>query len=179
MTDTDVPTLGPSATELLQQERLVAIGSATLADQVVAALLPPRAVRASRSCVPLPVARLVVWARDGSFVSAMGRVDASGTVAATLVLDALGWRPGDRIDIRAMREVVTVRRDRRGLYAVPKRRVIVIPALARHGCGIRAGARLLLVAAPEHELLIVYTESALDRMLTLYHAAITSDESAA
>jgi len=160
-------------------ERPVAIRPVgNIADQVVSALLPASVIRPSHALVPLPMVDLLPVVQEGSLVYAMGRADASGTVAATQVLNALGWHTGDRVDIGTIRNVVVIRRSTRGRYTVPRKRVIVIPAAARHACGIRAGVSLLLAAAPEHQTLIVHAESALDLMMTLYYEAIKSNESA-
>ena len=168
-----------SVTDPVWQNGPVAVDQRTLADEVVTALLPPPVVPAHGTQAPLPVARLLASAQGGSLVYAMGRVDASGAVAATQVLDALDWRVGDRIDIRTAGAVIIVRRDLQGLHALPKRRIILMPAVARHSCGIEVGANVLLAAAPTHATLIVHSQSALDRMLALYYSVGTADEPAA
>lgn len=102
---------------------------------------------------------------------AMSHLDASGVVSATLVLDALKWNGGDRIDVSIERSVAVIRRTARGGHIVPMKRKIAIPAAVRRACGIRAGEVVLLAAAPLHQVLLIHPESVLNMMMTLYHAA--------
>ncbi|CRK56875.1 hypothetical protein [Alloactinosynnema sp. L-07] len=63
-----------------------------------------------------------------------------------------------------------IRFDSAGLHVVPKKRSLVIPVSARRACGIRPRDTLLLVAAPQFQVLLVHPPSVLDRMMTLYHS---------
>ncbi|MFL6118766.1 hypothetical protein [Actinophytocola sp.] len=100
---------------------------------------------------------------------AISRVDESGVVAATHVLERLGWRTGDRLSVTTARNVIVVRRKPEGLQVVPKRRLLVIPAAVRRACGIRTGDSLLLAAAVEVDTVLIHPPAVLDKMMTLYH----------
>lgn len=52
-----------------------------------------------------------------------------------------------------------------------------MPVAVRRWCAVRAGDRVLLVAAPDRGVLVVHTMAALDAMLGRYHAALAGGES--
>jgi bifunctional DNA-binding transcriptional regulator/antitoxin component of YhaV-PrlF toxin-antitoxin module len=107
---------------------------------------------------------------------ALSRIDESGAVAATHVLERLGWRTGDRLAVTTARNIVVVRRKRDGLQAVPKRPLLVIPAAARRTCGIRTGDSLLLAAAIEVDTVLIHPPAVLDKMMTLYYHQVPGDD---
>ena len=100
----------------------------------------------------------------------IGRVDSSGRVANREIIQALHWRPGDRLDIVLMPSAIVIRACPDGLLRVPQRPAIVIPRPARTLHRIEAGDHVLLAAAPAYDLVIVHTLSALDDMLASYHS---------
>jgi hypothetical protein len=119
--------------------------------------------------VPLPMIDLRTLFQDTSMVYAMARVDQWGTVAARSILDTLDWRPGDRLNIRAQRDLVVVHLDNRGLYSLPRKRVVVVPSAVRNSAHIHSGDTVLLAATPKHSILIIHAASAINTMMTLYH----------
>ena len=84
---------------------------------------------------PLPLA--ILPAR-GLVVSGIGRIDASGRVAARSPA-CWGWRGGDRLTLTASAGVMVPRRDPAGMITVPARPHIVIPAAVGAAAG---GSRL-------------------------------------
>jgi bifunctional DNA-binding transcriptional regulator/antitoxin component of YhaV-PrlF toxin-antitoxin module len=108
--------------------------------------------------------------QDGSMVYDLGSVDISGRVASQPVITAVGWQPGDRLDLVVADGAIVFRRSPDGLWPVPWRPRICIPAHARHRLGIAQGDQVLLAAAPGHSLVIVYPAAALEEMITRYHA---------
>lgn len=83
----------------------------------------------------------------------IGRIDASGRVSDRAVICALGWRRGDRLTLTADAGVVVARRDDGGISALPPREYLVIPAVLRRRCGLRAGDLVLLAAVPGEDAL--------------------------
>jgi bifunctional DNA-binding transcriptional regulator/antitoxin component of YhaV-PrlF toxin-antitoxin module len=120
---------------------------------------------------PLPVPSLRRLPRDASMVYDVGSVDASGRIASQPVIAAAGWHPGDRLDLLPAASAIMLRPSSTGLWSVPPRGGICLPAQARHRHGIARGDRVLLAAAREYSLVIVYPASAIDEMLTRYHEA--------
>lgn len=139
--------------------------------QIVAALVLPEHHSASPwTAEPLPVPDLQQLPRDGSMLYGIGRVDASGRVAAQEIVDALGWRPGDEVEVIVAPRAIVMRTSPGGLVCVPQRPCVVIPGTARRRRGISPGDHVLLAAAPEHGVVIVHTLSELDEMLAGYHS---------
>ena len=142
-----------------------------ISQHIVSALaLPnPRATSPEPLC-PLPIPDLHRLPRDGSMLYGIGRVDASGRVANHEIVEALGWRPGDRVEVIVAPRAIVMRSSPGGLVSVPQRPCVVIPGTIRHRCGIRTGDHVLLAAAADHGVVIVHTLSDLDDMLSDYHA---------
>jgi hypothetical protein len=122
---------------------------------------PPRA---------LPLTRLHRLPRETSMLYGIGRVDSSGRIANREIIDALHWRPGDRLDIALAASAIVIRASPDGPLRVPRRPSIVIPRPARTLHRIEAGDHVLLAAAPAYDVVIVHTLSALDDMLASYHS---------
>jgi len=101
----------------------------------------------------------------------IGRVDASGRVANHEIVQALGWQPGDRVEVTVANRAIVMRTSPGGLVSVPQRPCVVVPGAIRHRRGIRTGDHVLLAAAPDHGVVIVHTLSDLDDMLSDYHAS--------
>lgn len=134
------------------------------------ALPRPRST-ASESPSPLPMPDLHHLPRDGSMLYGIGCVDASGRVANHAIIEALGWRNDDKLEVIVIHRAIVIRQSSVGLFSVPQRPCIVIPATARHQCDIETGDHVLLAAAPEYGVVIVHTLSALDDMIAGYHSA--------
>ena len=134
--------------------------------QIVGALaLPGPRVRLPEPRRPLPMPDLHRLPRDGSMLYGIGRVDASGRVVNHDIVSALGWHPGDALEVIAAHRAIVMRTSPDGLISVPQRPCIVIPMAIRRLRGIAAGDHVLLAAAPDHGVLIVHTLSDLDDML--------------
>ncbi|WP_329060433.1 hypothetical protein [Amycolatopsis sp. NBC_01480] len=101
-----------------------------------------------------------------------GRLQDRGAVAA------LGWSPGDRLLITLVRTSIVIRRRPDGVFVMPRKPYVALPAPVRKGCGAMAGSRLLLVADPVHEVLIVHPEAAVQAMLRTFHTSLAAPEEA-
>ena len=95
----------------------------------------------------------------------IGRIDSSGRVSDRAVICALGWRSGDRLTLTASGGVVIARRDTGGMAALPPREYLVIPAVLRRRCGLRAGDLVLLAAVPGEDALAAYPIAVVDEAL--------------
>ena len=142
------------------------------AQEVVAALaLPPATPAPSEPPSPLPLTGLHRLPRDASMLYDIGRVDSSGRVASNNIINALRWRPGSRLEVILTPRTIVIRTAPDGLSSVPRRPCIIIPSRARRCHGIKPGDHVLIAAAPDHGLVIVYPLSALDEMVSRYHSA--------
>jgi bifunctional DNA-binding transcriptional regulator/antitoxin component of YhaV-PrlF toxin-antitoxin module len=101
----------------------------------------------------------------------IGRLDASGRVASSDIIGALGWRPGSRLDVVVTSLAIVIRAAPDGRYSVPQRPCIIIPVSARRPHAIKPRDHVLIAAAPDYGLVIVHPLAALDAMLSSYHSA--------
>ena len=153
--------------------------------RVVATFVPPRLPVLSRpgSGAPsrtagasLPVTELSALPRTGSLRYGMGRVDSSGRVLDRSLVDALGWGRGDRLHLTLVAGSVVVHRHPTGVFTLTSQRYLVLPAPVRKRCGLTTGERVLLAADPRHGIVVVHPLSALDTMITAYHASLQDGE---
>jgi hypothetical protein len=156
-----------------------------VAERKIAPLVPPRlSVSAGRQLLAtrggqLPVGDLLPTPRTGSLVYGMGKIDTWGVVSNRDTIQALGWAPGDRLQIALVGGSVVVHRDPAGVFAMGPKPYLVLPATVRHRSGVRPGERVLVAADPHHDVLVVHPLTALDTMITTYHATLTTGGDAA
>lgn len=149
-------------------------GARTAAQGIVAALaLPLSPASAEEPRRPLPLAGLPQLSRDTTMLYGVGRVDASGRVSNRDIVRALGWRPGDKLDVIPALKLggIVILSSPEGLLSVPIKPYIVIPAAARRLHNIEAGVHVLLAAAPEYGIVIIHTRQAMNDMLARYHSS--------
>ena len=141
------------------------------AQGVVASLALPAARTAPDQPVsPLPPNSMHPLPRDASMLYDIGRVDDSGRVASNDIINALHWRPGSRLDVILTPRTIIIRTAPGGLFTVPRRPRIIIPSHVRRAHDIKLGDHVLIAAAPDYGLVIVYPLSALDEMISRYHS---------
>jgi bifunctional DNA-binding transcriptional regulator/antitoxin component of YhaV-PrlF toxin-antitoxin module len=149
----------------------------TTAHAIVAALALPEPCPASPAPArPLPLTSLHRLPRDTSMLYDIGPVDASGRVANREIVKALRWQPGDKLEIILTSGAIVIRASPDGLFCVPQKPRIMIPATARRRHAISAGHRVLLAAAPDFGIVIVYPPSALDKMISRHHSTYPADD---
>lgn len=145
-----------------------------MTDRKITALIPPRlsgpvADRLGAGRGRLPLVELPALPRSGSLRYGMGRVDADGRVSNGSTIAALGWGEGDRLHMALVGESVVVHRDPTGAFRLGRK-----PMAVRRRNGMGAGQQVLLAADPNHDVLVVHPESALDTVITTYHASLTT-----
>jgi bifunctional DNA-binding transcriptional regulator/antitoxin component of YhaV-PrlF toxin-antitoxin module len=101
-------------------------------------------------------------------VYGLAAVDDRGRVADYAIVQALGWRPGTRLDIRVARGWIVVMVSDEGAFSVTNRGHVRLPATARRCCGVMPGDRVLLVADPANGSLVVHPPAVIDSMLTTW-----------
>jgi hypothetical protein len=143
--------------------------SAKLAEKVLRAVIPPLQDANTVEPDPLPLPSVSNLVRDESMAYTLARLDSSGRVADRTLATLLGWHPGDRLDVQAASGVVVFRRTTHGAYIRRGQSYLTVPASCRALCDIRTGDPLLLVAAPEHDVLLLHNAASLDAMILLYH----------
>jgi bifunctional DNA-binding transcriptional regulator/antitoxin component of YhaV-PrlF toxin-antitoxin module len=101
----------------------------------------------------------------------VGRVDASGRVSNRDIVRALGWQPGDKLEVIPTLGGIVILSSPEGLLSMPFKPYIVIPAGARRLHNIEAGDHVLLAAAPKYGIVIIHTRQATNEMLARYHSS--------
>src|SRR5579863_9997628 len=119
-----VPRLKPTTIARFKRSR-------TTAQDIVAALALP-APPPALPIRPLPLTGLHRLPRDTSMLYDIGQVDASGRVASHDIVAALGWKPRDRLELLLTAGAIVLRACPDGLFRMPERPRIIIPAAARH-----------------------------------------------
>ena len=143
----------------------------TAAQAIVAALALPVSPASAEPLRPLPLFDLRQLSRDTTMLYGVGPVDASGRVKNSDIVRALGWRPGDKLEVIPSLGGIVIISSPGGLFTVPVKPCIVIPAAARRIHDIQPGDHVLLAAAPEYGVVIVHTRQAVNDMLARYHSA--------
>ena len=150
----------------------------TTAQEVIASLaLPAARPMPSQPASPLPLSGLHKLPRDASMLYDIGRVDGSGRLTSNGIINALRWHHGSNLDVIVTSRSIVIRAAPDGLFSVPRRPCIIIPAHARRPHGIKPGDQVLIAAAPDYGLVLVYPLSALDEMISRYHSAQCEAES--
>jgi hypothetical protein len=151
--------------------RSVAAGARTAAQEIITALALPLPPSSAEPLRPLPLIGLHQLSRDTTMLYDVGRVDDSGRISNRDIVRALGWQPGDKLDVIPALSGIVILASPDGLHTVPAKSCIVIPAAARRLHNIETGDHVLLAAAPEYGLVIIHTRQAINDMLARYHSA--------
>ncbi|MBQ6640301.1 MAG: hypothetical protein IJH84_04605, partial [Saccharopolyspora sp.] len=124
---------------------------------------------ASRKNLPIP--DLAAAPGAAGVVYRIAAVDERGRIAERSVTHALGWWPGQRLQVGMLSAAtLAIRPDPGGLCTLTRRGHIPVPLSARRWCHVQAADRVLLAATPEHDLLVIYTMAALEAMVTAFHS---------
>ncbi|WP_414943778.1 hypothetical protein [Amycolatopsis sp. cmx-11-32] len=126
--------------------------------------------------VPLELPSLRTLDTTGGPRLSIAVLDAGGRLQDRGAVAALGWNTGDRLLITLIKTTVVIHRRADGVFVMPRKPYVCLPAIVRRACGIDAGARMLLVADAEHDVLVVHPEPAVQAMLRTFHATLATEE---
>jgi bifunctional DNA-binding transcriptional regulator/antitoxin component of YhaV-PrlF toxin-antitoxin module len=142
------------------------------AQTIVAALaLPPSPPAEPQPARPLPLTSLDHLPRDTSMLYDIARVDASGRVENRDIIKTLDWQAGDKLEMILTQGAIIIRPSPGGCFSMPQRPRIIIPLTARKRHAIGSGDHVLVAAAPDYGVLIVYPVPTLNEMIARYHSA--------
>ncbi len=128
---------------------------------------------------PLPVPALDSGSsRAADTVYALSAVDKSGRVADRSIVQALGWMPGTRLDIREQAGIIVACAASDGVHYIGDRGHLHLPLAVRRWCRITAGDRVLLAADRVTGVLVAHPLAVLDRLLAGAYAAAAGGETA-
>jgi hypothetical protein len=108
---------------------------------------------------------------------AVTTIDDRGRLADRSPLRILGWLPESSISINVLQGAVIVVTRSRGPGTITRQGHVRLPASVRHSCRLAPGARLLVAACPDHDLLAAYRTSTLEAMLLAYHMSLRNEAS--
>jgi bifunctional DNA-binding transcriptional regulator/antitoxin component of YhaV-PrlF toxin-antitoxin module len=124
----------------------------------------------------LPLVTLLNLTSNGSMYCCVTTVDDRGRLADRTPLRVLGWEPSTPTTIAMIPSVgiIVVRLD--GPDAITRQGHLRLPANIRHGCRLAGGERLLVMVHPDQDVLVAYTPTAVDRMVSAYHANMLTED---
>jgi bifunctional DNA-binding transcriptional regulator/antitoxin component of YhaV-PrlF toxin-antitoxin module len=93
---------------------------------------------------------------DAGLLLGVAAVSHSGRVRDRVLINALGWQPGDRLRLDITNTAIMIRRDPQGRFSLNDRAQIFLPAGARAHFRIADNQRVTLLADPTHDLLSIY-----------------------
>ncbi len=137
-------------------------------ERPVPLFVPPDPVPPTSVPVPLPVlptpSPALLPASEGLLIG-VAAVDHSGRVGDRLLITALGWRPGDRTEVQMLPGAAMLRRSPHGRSQVDSRGHVFVPAAIRTLLDVPAGGRMVLLAVPDRDLLVIHAQSAVAALL--------------
>ncbi|MFI5495244.1 hypothetical protein [Actinoplanes sp. NPDC051859] len=108
--------------------------------------------------------------RERSSVYAMVAVEDRGRVTVHSVVHVLPWDPDTRLAVRVQARLVVVTADADGESQIDRKGRLQVRVAMRRWCGLTQGSRVLLVADPATERLVVHPSAALDATIGRAHA---------
>ena len=125
----------------------------------------------------LPLPRLAAGVRTGAAVYGLATIDYHGRIAGRVVTGAVGWSAGTRLSIREDGGLIILVADRHGVFALTRSGNLHLPVGVRRWCALVAGDRVLLVAEPAQDTVVVYPPAALDAMVRQFRDVTTGGAS--
>ncbi len=142
-----------------------------MSERPVPLFVPPEGRRSAPPAV-IPIPPVPVTYPEPSLELGIATVNADGRVREKkLIVDDLGWSSRDRTSTRIVADGIVVHRTQEGGDGVDSRGQVLIPASPRALYGIAVGDRVVLVAVPEHEVLVVHSTAFVASLLAKHYAA--------
>ena len=105
----------------------------------------------------------------------VARLDPSGRFTSRTVILALGWQPGQPVEISVIDRAVVFTAAAPGRLAVGGRGELAVPAPARVMAGMDRSRQVVLVAVPGHAALLVHPPALVAGLLAAYYARQPGD----
>lgn len=102
-------------------------------------------------------------------------IDKVGRLAVPGLLKYLAWKPGITVSLSEKGGLLLLTPDPQGAQVVTKAWHVCLPARVRHWHRLAKGTRLLLVADPLYNHLIVHPPAALDGVAQLHRSLLEGD----
>lgn len=147
-----------------------------LRERLIAALIPDAVERqdlAAPAPLPmLPALRRVEQAGSTALLVVTARMDRSGRVHERILLRALGWEPGQRLEMDTLHGLIVVAPASTGPHVVDARGAFGLPASLRHLCGIEPGSPLVLAAVADAQVLVVHPGAIVADLLAAHYTTL-------
>ncbi|WNV84879.1 hypothetical protein [Umezawaea sp. Da 62-37] len=141
-------------------------------DVVVRALTYPAApVEGSKARMrTVDLGDLRVALGTGALRFALSLMDGSGRISGRSVFEYLRWSAGERLVGSLGKSYLVLRPDVEGTVSLDGRKRLCLPPGMLRYCGIAHGGQALLIAEPQHRMLIVHSMANLAHMARAYHS---------
>lgn len=145
----------------------------TTGDRIAEAVIPTRRPADNKlELKSLPTGSLSMLPNKSSVVYGMAAMDDRGRIANHATIDALEWTSEDHLAMQVLHGAVVVQKCGEGSLMLARRGSVKIPAPVRHWCAINPGDQVLLVAVPEHGVLLLHPAATLNEMMLGYHTSL-------
>ncbi|WP_447002467.1 hypothetical protein ACRAKI_22395 [Saccharothrix isguenensis] len=131
------------------------------------AVLPGRSRRQLRS---VDVRDLVSRIDHADLGFAVGILDHRGRLASRGMFRLLNWLPGTRLSGSAGRNYVVLKIVPDGQLVIDHRLRLRLPAALLRYCGMATGSSVMVVAVPDHNMLIIHPPLNVISMIRGFHA---------
>jgi hypothetical protein len=111
-------------------------------------------------------------APDGLLLG-VAAIDHSGRFGDRLLITELGWQPGDQIDVEVLPGAAVLRRSPHGRFQVDSRGHVFLSTAIRTVLGVPVGGRVVLLAVPERNLLMIHPPQVVGALLAGRYPRIT------
>jgi bifunctional DNA-binding transcriptional regulator/antitoxin component of YhaV-PrlF toxin-antitoxin module len=99
----------------------------------------------------------------------LAAINRSGRLSEQRLVSALGWAPGDRLATEATHDMIIIRRSADGPFTLDSRGQVFLPHGLQTLFSITTGDRVVLVAVPQHDMLIIHTISTIAGLIATYY----------
>lgn len=103
----------------------------------------------------------------------MARIDHSGRFGDRQLIGALGWQPGDQIAVEVLPGAAVLRRGPHGRFQVDSRGHVFLPTATRIVLGVPMGGRVVLLAVPDRDLLMIHPPQVVSALLAARYPRIS------
>lgn len=149
-------------------------------ERLIGALIPdalgPRADSVPAPMPVLPALSRLDHVAPVSLLVSTCRMDRSGRIHERLLLRALGWEPGDRVDMDTIHGMILIATTPTGPHGIDHRGAIKLPATLRRLCNITYGPPLILAAAIPKQVMIVHPAIVVADMLAKHYTHLIHTE---
>ncbi|UVS79416.1 AbrB/MazE/SpoVT family DNA-binding domain-containing protein [Actinokineospora sp. UTMC 2448] len=115
---------------------------------------------------PLTTTNAQLWPDETDLLLTLGTIDHSGRVAASKLLQAMGWHAGQATNARLRGHAIVISPMTQSPNKIDCRQQVFIPAGLRDLTGIRKGDTVMLIGVRQQQLLIAYSAKAMAKLVS-------------